>query len=202
MHNDTNPRITRHTSATAGPRATSTSHKRNTHKQKRAQDSRQMPDGTHTVYSIDIDRRHTAHSTGTETTDKREAGGRPRPQKKKLRNLRPQALETRSVQTHTIDTWHTQREKTREGVEERAGPTGSALRASARPCPRHAGRSGPNLKPGTVCVCGISGLRNGMNTTPHPPSPASRAGTNLPKNVQAVSWDTHRPRFQVRARPS
>jgi len=27
------------------------------------------------------------------------------------------------------------------------------------------GRSGPNLKPGTVCVCGINGLRTGMNTT-------------------------------------
>jgi len=27
------------------------------------------------------------------------------------------------------------------------------------------GRSGPNLTPGTVCVCGTSGLKNGMNTT-------------------------------------
>ena len=25
------------------------------------------------------------------------------------------------------------------------------------------GRSGPNLKPGTVCVCGMHGLRKGMN---------------------------------------
>jgi len=46
-----------------------------------------------------------------------------------------------------------------------------------------------------------------MHTTAHPPSPAPRAGTNLPTNVQAVSRavsyvNTHRPRFQVRARPS
>jgi len=66
------------------------------------------------------------------------------------------------------------------------------------------GRSGPNLKPGTVCVCG---LRNGMNTTQRPPSPASRAGTDPPTNVQAVSRavryvNTHRPRFQIRARSS
>jgi len=69
------------------------------------------------------------------------------------------------------------------------------------------GRSGPNLKPGTVCVCGTSGLRKGMPTTQHPPSSASRAGTDLHTNVQAVSRavsyvHTHRPRFQVRARPS
>ena len=70
------------------------------------------------------------------------------------------------------------------------------------------GRSGPNLKPGTVCVWRMSGLRNGMNTTQHSPSPASRAGTDLPTNVQAVSRavryvNTHRPRFQVnRAQPS
>ena len=68
-------------------------------------------------------------------------------------------------------------------------------------------RSGPNLKPGTVCVCGIRGLRNGRNTTQHPPSPASRAGTDPPTNVQAVLRafcyaNTHRPRFQIRARPS
>ena len=69
------------------------------------------------------------------------------------------------------------------------------------------GSSGPNLKPGTVCVYGMSGLRKGINTTQHPPSPASRAGTDLPTNVHAVSRavrheNTHRPRFQVRARPS
>ena len=65
------------------------------------------------------------------------------------------------------------------------------------------GRSGPNLKPGTVCVCGM----NGMNTAQHPPSPAARAGPDLPTNVQAVSRavsdvNTHQPRFQIRARPS
>jgi len=69
------------------------------------------------------------------------------------------------------------------------------------------GRSGPNLKPGTVCVCGMNGSRKGMHTTQHPPSPASRAGTDLPTNVQAVSRavssiDTHCPKFHVRARPS
>jgi len=68
-------------------------------------------------------------------------------------------------------------------------------------------RSGPNLKPGTVCVCGMSGLRKGMNTTQHPPSPTSRAETDLSTNAQAVSRavssvNTHRPRFQVRAQPS
>jgi len=32
------------------------------------------------------------------------------------------------------------------------------------------GRSGPILKPGTVCVCGMNGLRKGMHTTsPRPP---------------------------------
>jgi len=67
--------------------------------------------------------------------------------------------------------------------------------------------SGPNLTPGTVCVCGINGLRKGMHTTQHPLSPASRAGTDLPTNVQAVSRavryvHTHGSRFQVRARPS
>jgi len=46
-----------------------------------------------------------------------------------------------------------------------------------------------------------------MSTTQHPPSPACRAGTDLPTNVQDVSRavshvNTHRPRFQVRARPS
>jgi len=51
------------------------------------------------------------------------------------------------------------------------------------------------------------GLEKGMNTTPQLPSPASRAGTDLPTNVQAVSRavsyvNSHRPRFQVRARPS
>jgi len=69
------------------------------------------------------------------------------------------------------------------------------------------GSSGPNLKPGTLCVCCMNGLRRGMNTTQHPPSPASRAGTDLPTNVQAVSRavsyvNTHRLRFQVRARTS
>jgi len=69
------------------------------------------------------------------------------------------------------------------------------------------GRSAPNLKRGTVCVCGMSGLRNGMNTTQHLPSPASRAEINPPTNGQVVSraiWyaNTHRPRFQIRARPS
>ena len=71
-----------------------------------------------------------------------------------------------------------------------------------------------------MCVCvyiytyiyvklsrGMSGLRNGMNTTQLPPSPASRAGTDLPTNGQAVSRavhyvNTHRPKFQVRPRPS
>ena len=70
------------------------------------------------------------------------------------------------------------------------------------------GRSGPNLKPGTVRVCGMRGLRKGMHTTTqHPPFPASRAWTDPPTNVQAVSRavryvNTHRPRFQVSARPS
>ena len=72
---------------------------------------------------------------------------------------------------------------------------------------RRLGRSGSNLKPGTVCVCAMSGLRKGINTTQYLPSPASRAGTDLPTNVQAVSRavryvNTRRPRFQVRARPS
>jgi len=69
------------------------------------------------------------------------------------------------------------------------------------------GSSGPNLKPGTLCVCGMHGLRQGMHITLHPPSPTSRAGTDLPTDVQTVSRavscvSTHRPRFQVRARPS
>jgi len=73
--------------------------------------------------------------------------------------------------------------------------------------PHQVGWPGPNLKPGTVCVCGMSSLRNGMNTSQHPPSPASRAGNDPPANVQAVSRavpyvNTHRPRFQVRTRPS
>jgi len=46
-----------------------------------------------------------------------------------------------------------------------------------------------------------------MHTTYHLPSSASRAETDLPTNVQAVlpavSYvNTHRPRFQVRVRPS
>jgi len=47
-----------------------------------------------------------------------------------------------------------------------------------------------------------------MNTTQHPPSPASRAGNDLPTNLQAVlravrcCVNTNCPRFQVRARPS
>ena len=46
-----------------------------------------------------------------------------------------------------------------------------------------------------------------MSTTQHPPSPASRAGTDPPTDVQAVSRavcyaNTHGPRFQMRARPS
>jgi len=46
---------------------------------------------------------------------------------------------------------------------------------------RRIGRSDPNLKPGTVCVCGRNGLRKGMHATQHAPSPASRAGpTFLP----------------------
>jgi len=45
----------------------------------------------------------------------------------------------------------------------------------------------PNLKPRTVCVCGTSGLRKGVNTTQHPSSPAFRARTDLATNVQAVS---------------
>ena len=31
-------------------------------------------------------------------------------------------------------------------------------------------RTGPNLKPGTMGVYVIHGLRNGLNTTEHPPS--------------------------------
>ena len=35
-------------------------------------------------------------------------------------------------------------------------------------------------------------------TTEHSPSPASRAGADLPTNVQAIRYiNTHRPRFQV-----
>jgi len=65
---------------------------------------------------------------------------------------------------------------------------------------------GLNLKPGTVCVCGMKGLRKDMHTIKHPPSPASRTGADLPTNVQAVSRavsyvNTHHPRFQIRARP-
>ena len=48
------------------------------------------------------------------------------------------------------------------------------------------GRSDPNLKPGTVYVCGMNGFRKSMHTTQHPPSPAFRIGTDLPTNVQAV----------------
>ena len=75
------------------------------------------------------------------------------------------------------------------------------------PCAPVLGRSGPNLKSETVCVCGVNGLRNGMNTTKHPPPPASRAETDLSTNVQAVSRaasyvNTHRPGLYVRARPS
>jgi len=74
-------------------------------------------------------------------------------------------------------------------------------------CAAALGRSGPNLQPGTVYVCGMNGLRKGMNTTQHPPSPASRAGADLPTNVEAVSpavsyVNTHRPRFQARALPA
>ena len=96
-------------------------------------------------------------------------------------------------------------------------PSGIACRSAGRSKPQHPscitrypplryralGRSGPNLKPGTVCVCGMSGLRKGMNTAQHSPSPGSRPGTDLPSHVQAVSRavsyvHTHRPRFQVR----
>ena len=70
--------------------------------------------------------------------------------------------------------------------------------------------SGRNLKPGTVCVCGINGLRKGMHTAQHPPSPAVsgfQGRTDLPTNVEAVSRavryvNTHRPRFQVWTRLS
>jgi len=48
-------------------------------------------------------------------------------------------------------------------------------------------RVNPNLKPGTVCVFRMNGVRTGMHTTEHPPSPASRAGTDLPTTVQAVA---------------
>ena len=46
-----------------------------------------------------------------------------------------------------------------------------------------------------------------MHTTENPPSPASRARTDLPTNDEAVSRaisyvNARRPRFQVRARPS
>ena len=63
----------------------------------------------------------------------------------------------------------------------------------------------PNLKPGTVCVHTRLDKRHSHYL--HPPSPASRAGTDLSTNVQAVSravsyGNTHRLRFQVRARPS
>ena len=69
------------------------------------------------------------------------------------------------------------------------------------------GRLGPNLQPGMACVCGMNGWRKGMNTIQHQPSPASRAGADVPINVRAASQavsnvNTHRPRFQVRARPS
>jgi len=69
------------------------------------------------------------------------------------------------------------------------------------------GRSGPNLKPGTVCVCGMNSLKRGTRTTQHPPFSASRAGADLPTNVQAVSRavgyvNRHCPRFQVRTRSS
>ena len=48
------------------------------------------------------------------------------------------------------------------------------------------GKLGPNLKPGTVRVCGMRGLRKGMNTTQHLPSPGSRAWIDPPTNVQAT----------------
>ena len=69
------------------------------------------------------------------------------------------------------------------------------------------GRSCPNLKSGSVCVCGMRGWRKGMSTTQHIPSPASRAGTDHHTIVLAVSRavsyaHTRRPRFQVRAQPS
>jgi len=76
-----------------------------------------------------------------------------------------------------------------------------------RPHSNGLGRLGPNLKPGTVCVCCMKGLRKGMNTTQHPPSPAFRAWTDPPTNEQAVSRavryvNTHRPRVQIKTRPS
>jgi len=49
------------------------------------------------------------------------------------------------------------------------------------------GRSGPNLKPGTVRVYAIHGSRNGLSTTQHPPSLGYGAGPDLPTNVQAVT---------------
>ena len=63
-----------------------------------------------------------------------------------------------------------------------------------------------NLKPGAVCVCGMSGLRN-ARTLPTPTGSGSRAGPDLPTNVEAdsraVSYvNTHRPRFHVRVRHS
>jgi len=68
-------------------------------------------------------------------------------------------------------------------------------------------RSGPNLKPETVCVYGMNLLKKSLKTTQHSPSPAFRAEVDLPTNVQAVSRavsyvNTHCPRFQVRVRPS
>ena len=72
---------------------------------------------------------------------------------------------------------------------------------------KHLWRSGPNPIPGKACVCGMNGFIKGMSTTQHPPSPGPRSEIDLPTSVQAVSRavsyvNTHRPRFQVRARPS
>jgi len=67
------------------------------------------------------------------------------------------------------------------------------------------GRLDPNLKPGTLCVHKRLNKRHSHYL--HPPAPASRAGTDLSTDVQAVSravsyGNTQRLRFQVRARPS
>ena len=71
----------------------------------------------------------------------------------------------------------------------------------------HIGSRGPNLQPGTVGVYVSYGSRNGFNTTEQPFLSGSRARPDLVFNVRAVvravnDVNNHRPRFQIRARPS